>query len=282
MWNLPAKELEIGDEIAGYRLEEMLGEGGMGLVFRARRESDGASVAVKLLKVDLLADDTFTARFRQEARAAAEVHHPHLLPILEAGEDDGRHFLAVPYAPGGSLAERLEAGSLPIADVARIAGEIGSGLDTLHANGIVHRDIKSSNVVFAADGNALLMDFGLAKGPAYTRLTRPGQVMGTLDYLAPELITGKPATPATDLYALGCMVFECVVGEPPFADRGVFQVGLAHMQDPPPHPADRRDDISRELGDAVLTALAKEPEARPASATEYAELVTAAHEGRQG
>ena len=196
MWNLPAKELEAGDAIAGYRLEELLGEGGMGLVFRAVRESDGEPVAVKLLKVDLLADETFTARFRQEARAAAEVLHPHLLPILDAGEDDGRHFIAV-----GVCVRRLARGpargrAAPArGEVVRIASELGSALDTLHENGIVHRDIKSSNVVFAEDGDALLMDFGLAKGPAYTRLTRPGQVMGTLDYLAPELIKGEPATP---------------------------------------------------------------------------------------
>jgi len=132
MWNLPAKELEAGDAIAGYRLEEPLGEGGMGLVFRAIRESDGEPVAVKLLKVDLLADETFTARFRQEARAAAEVVHPHLLPILDAGEDDGRHFMAVAYAPGGSLADRLEGGPLDLDEVVRIAAEIASELDTLH------------------------------------------------------------------------------------------------------------------------------------------------------
>ena len=166
--------------------------------------------------------------------------HPHLLPILDAGEDDGRHFIAVAYAPGGSLADRLEGGPLELDEVVRIAAEIASGLDTLNESGIVHRDIKSSNVVFDEHGGALLMDFGLAKGPAYTRLTRPGQVMGTLDYLAPELIKGEPATPATDLYAFGCMVFECVTGEVPFADRGIFQVGLAHLQDPPPHPSERR------------------------------------------
>ena len=280
MWNLPAKELEAGDAIAGYRLEELLGEGGMGLVFRAVRESDGAPVAVKLLKVDLLADETFTARFRQEARAAAEVVHPHLLPILDAGEDDGRHFMAVAYAPGGSLADRLEGGPLDLDEVVRIATELASGLDTLNESGIVHRDIKSSNVVFGEDGGAFLMDFGLAKGPAYTRLTRPGQVMGTLDYLAPELNKGEPATPATDLYAFGCMVFECVTGEVPFADRGIFQVGLAHLQDPPPHPSERREGVSREVGDAVLAALAKEPGTRPASASAYARSINAAYEGR--
>jgi serine/threonine-protein kinase len=281
MWNLPAKELEAGDAIAGYRLEELLGEGGMGLVFRAVRESDGAPVAVKLLKVDLLADETFTARFRQEARAAAEVVHPHLLPILDAGEDDGRHFIAVAYAPGGSLADRLEGGPLDLDEVVRVATEIGSGLDTLNESGIVHRDIKSSNVVFGEDGGAFLMDFGLAKGPAYTRLTRPGQVMGTLDYLAPELIRGQPASPATDIYALGCLAYECVAGKAPFADKGVFQVGLAHLEEEPPDPAAGRDDVPESFTAAVLSALAKDPEQRPSSAGAYAELLRTAHSDRE-
>ena len=140
----------------------------------------------------------------------------------------------------------------------------------------MHRDIKPSNVLFDSDGTAMLTDFGLAKGRAYTVLTRPGQVMGTLDYLAPELIRGKPATPATDIYALGCVAFECVVGRAPFGDKSAFQVGLAHLDEPPPDPGAERPDLPAGFAAAILSALEKEPEQRPATAGAYASLLRAA------
>ena len=119
----------------------------------------------------------------------------------------------------------------------------------------------------------MLTDFGLAKGRAYTVLTRPGQVVGTLDYLAPELIKGKPATALTDIYAFGCTVFECVTGDTPFGDKTLFQIGLAHLEEPPPDPAAKRSDVPPELGRAILTALAKEPEQRPQSAGAYVSIL---------
>jgi len=259
------RELEPGDTLGPYRLESLLGEGGMGIVFRARGE-DGAEVALKVLKLELGGDLMFQHRFKQEARAAAEVSDPHLLPIVETGEADGRHYLASAYAPGGSLADRLAVGPLPPTAAVEIAAGIAAGLDALHAAGVVHRDVKPSNVLFGADGTAMLTDFGLAKGRAYTVLTRPGQVLGTLDYLAPELIRGNPATPATDVYALGCVAYECVAGRAPFADRSLFEVGLAHLEETPDPPAPESPVLSA----AVLAALEKEPEGRPASAGEYA------------
>jgi len=124
----------------------------------------------------------------------------------------------------------------------------------------------------------MLTDFGLAKGPAYTVLTKPGQVMGTLDYLAPELIRGEPGTPLTDVYALGCLAFECATGDAPFADKGLFEVGLAHLEEPPPDPAEKRPGISPEFATALLSALEKDPAKRPASAGAYADLLRRAHE----
>jgi serine/threonine protein kinase len=268
------RELEPGDTLGGYRLEDAIGAGGMGIVFRASRLEDGREVALKVLKIGLADDLLFQHRFRQEARAAAEVREPHLVPIIEASDADGRHYLAVDYVAGGSLTDRIaNQGPLDAAGLVRLVSEVAAGMDALHAAGIVHRDIKPQNILFADDGTAMLTDFGLAKGRAYTVLTQAGQVMGTLDYLAPELLQGKPATPFTDLYALGCVAFESVVGRAPFADKSMFQVGLAHMEEPPPDPSGIRPEISAEMSAALLTALEKAPEARPQSAGAYAALL---------
>jgi serine/threonine protein kinase len=151
----------------------------------------------------------------------------------------------------------------------RVVAEVAAGLDALHEAGIVHRDIKPQNILFAADGTAMLTDFGLAKGRAYTVLTKPGQVMGTLDYLAPELIKGEAASPATDIYALGCTMYECVTGRPPFADKEGIAVGLAHVGEPPPDPRGFRDDLSDSYVEVLLSALAKDPAQRPSTASDY-------------
>jgi serine/threonine-protein kinase len=270
-------ELEPGDTLGAYRLETLIGEGAVGLVFRARREADGCEVALKVLKRELTGDFVFQHRFRQEARAAAEVREPHLVAIVDADTVDGRSYLAVEYVGGGSLAERIASDRvLPIADVLRVVSDVAAGLDALHAAEIVHRDIKPSNILFDTDGRAMLTDFGLAKGRTYTVLTRPGEVLGTLHYLAPELIRGEPATPRSDVYGLGCVIFECVSGRTPFADKGVFQVGLAHLIDEPPDPGAERPDLPGGFSTAILTALEKEPERRPQSAGAYAALLAAA------
>jgi serine/threonine-protein kinase len=264
-------ELRPGGALGPYRLEELLGEGATGLVFRALRADDGREVALKVMKRELGEDEVFRRRFAHEVRAAAEVEHAHLLPVLEAGELDGRYYLATRYVAGGSLAEQLRRdGPLSHAALVRLAAEVGSALDALHAHGVVHRDVKPGNIMLDGDNGAQLGDFGLARGRAYTVLTRRGKLVGTLSYVAPELIRGRPATPATDLYALGCTLYECVSGRPPFADRGRFELGLAHLEDVPAEPTAGRRDLPAWLGAAVVRPLEKEPEARPASAREYA------------
>lgn len=273
MWNLrtTAGELGAGDWLGSFRLEEMLGAGGMGIVFRAVREGDSESVALKILRDELSGDETFRRRFEHEARSASEVRSPHLVAVLEAGEADGRYYLASEFIQGRTLDERVrDDGPLPLADVIRIATELGAALDALHGAGIVHRDVKASNVLLRDDATAMLTDFGLAKGEAYTVLTQPGQVMGTLDYLAPELIRGDEATPASDLYALGCLTYECLTGTTPFGGRSLFQIGLAHLDEEPPDPSQARSDCPRALSAAVLRALDKDPAERPATASAYA------------
>jgi serine/threonine-protein kinase len=276
MWNpTTAGDLAAGDRLGPFQLEEMLGAGGMGIVFRATRQrdgdADGGVVALKVLRGELSGDDTFRRRFEHEARSAAEVRNPHLVAILEAGEADGRHYLATEFVPGRTLDERIrEEGPLPLADVIRAATELGAALDGLHEAGIVHRDVKASNVLLRADGTAMLTDFGLAKGQAYTVLTQPGQVMGTLDYLAPELIRGEEAGAASDLYALGCSTYECLTGTTPFGGRSGFQIGLAHLDEEPPDPRLARPECPPDFSAAVLRALEKDPFSRPATASAYA------------
>jgi serine/threonine protein kinase len=248
----------------------------MGLVFRAVG-ADGEVVALKVLRHELGEDEVFKDRFGQEARAAAEVHHPNLVPIFAAGEAEGRQYLVVRYAEGGSLDDRLrEQGTLTVDETLGLVAELAAGLDALHAFGLVHRDVKASNVVFDREGTAMLTDFGLAKGRAYTLLTRPGQVLGTAEYLAPELVKGERATPATDVYALGCMIYECLAGKTPFGQKTFVQIGLAHLDDVPPDPSADRPEIGPELGHAVLVALEKDPERRPQSAGAYASLLASA------
>jgi serine/threonine kinase PknH len=262
-------ELQPGDTLGPYRLEELLGEGGMGLVFKGVRESDGEVVALKVMRFELIEDPVFGRRFEQEARAASEVVEPHLVPVLEAGQAEGRRFLASKFIDGSTLDQLLDEGPLEFSDTAKWTQHVGAGLQALHDAGIVHRDLKPGNIIIDRGGTAMLTDFGLAKGRAYTVLTKPGQVMGTLDYLAPELIKGSPASPATDIYALGCTVYECVAGQAPFAEKEGIQVGLAHVAEPPPDLAIYRDDVTPAFAEAVLSALAKDPEQRPATAVEY-------------
>lgn len=269
--------LEPGACLGPYRLEALLGEGAVGLVFRAAREPDGVVVALKVLRSELAADDVYRRRFDHEARAASEVRHKHLVPILDAGETDGRSYIAVAFVEGRTLEDRLGSeGPLPIADAVRLVAQVASGLDALHHAGIVHRDVKPSNVMLDASGIAALTDFGLAKGRAYTVLTRPGQVLGTLDYLAPEIVRGQEATPASDIYALGCVAFECVRGRSPFADKSLLEIAAAHLNEEPPDPCERRPEASPGLAWAILQALAKDPKRRPPTATAYAHMLAIA------
>ncbi len=266
-----AAELQAGGRLGAYRLEEILGEGGVGIVFKAVHEPDGEVVALKVLRAELVGDETYRRRFEREGRIASGLSHPHLVPVVDAGEADGQQYLAARYVAGRTLAERLEAeGPLPLSPLLRIASEIATGLDTLHREGLVHRDVKPSNIILGESGGSFLTDFGLAKGAAATVLTEPGRVVGTLDYLAPEVIKGTPAGPAADIYALGCVTYECIAGRPPFAGGSFVEATLAILADEPPDPCTGRDDLPPGLSFAVLQALAKAPGDRPPTAAAYA------------
>ena len=266
-----------GQRIGRYTLELLLGEGASGLVYSAL-DDEGVRVAIKLLRPDAADEAVALARFVREGRLAQRVEARHLVPILDAGRSDAAAYLVMPYYRGGSLALRLRAlGRLGVDETLDLAAQLGRGLDALHERGILHRDVKPSNVLLDGEGTAALTDFGLARAGDSTRLTAEGQVLGTPHYLAPELIEGLEASPASDLYSLGCVLYECLVGEPPFGGRSATQLGFAHLVEPPPDPRERRPELPAQLVEALLGALEKDPAARPTTGTALARLL---HVGR--
>jgi serine/threonine protein kinase len=268
-----------GGVIGRYRLEEPLGEGAVGLVFAARDEL-GTRIAVKLLRPELANDAVTVSRFEREARLAQDLITAHVVPIIELGRSGRFTYLAMPFYRGGSLAVRLRAaGPLGLDETVGLAAQLARGLDALHGHGILHRDVKPSNVLLDGEGTAALTDFGLARGADSTRLTADGQLLGTPHYLAPELIEGREATSASDVYALGCVLYECLIGEPPFAGRGVAEIGFAHLTEPPPDVRTRRAELPEAAGHALVAALEKDPEARPTTATALARMLTVARSG---
>jgi serine/threonine-protein kinase len=251
-------------QIDGYEVVGKLGEGAAGTVYRAT--SPNGEVAVKVLRE---ADPVSLRRFEREARIAVDAASRHLVPILELG--DG--YFVMPLYERGSLAEAIRRdGALPMPAVARIAAELAQALDALHTLEIVHRDVKPSNVMVSEDG-AMLADFGLARGAGATQLTRDGQLIGSAHYLAPELIEGQPATPASDIYALGCLLYECVTSVPPFTGLADAELGYAHLVEAPPDPRTRRTGLADDVAAALLSALEKDPAARPTSATALARML---------
>ena len=257
------------ESIGRYRLRRLLGEGALGLVYEAVGE-DGAAVAVKVLRPERAKDADARARFLREARLAARIESRHVVPVLEVAES----YLVLPYYPRGSLARLLrEDGTVSLDRTVRLAAQLGRGLDALHEHGILHRDVKPSNVLLAEDDAAALADFGLARASDSTRITHDGQLVGTPHYLAPELIEGAEATRASDLYALGCLLYECVAGEPPFTGARPAEIGFAHLTEPPPDPRERRPELSEDVALALLAALEKDPRARPTSGTALARML---------
>lgn len=269
-----------GETLGSYRLEVLLGEGAMGVVFSAR-DGQGARVAVKILRPEHAGDHVALARFEREARVAAEIDPRHVVPVLDLGESGGLVYLVTPYYAGGSLAMRLRAlGRLAPDEAVDLGAQLGRGLDELHSHDVLHRDVKPSNVLLDSEGTAALADFGLARAVDSTRITREGEILGTPHYLAPELIAGSESTRASDLYALGCVLYECLAGEPPFASRRLPEIAFAHLTEPPPDPRERRSDLPGAMAEALLVMLEKDPEGRPTSGTALARMLHVAHSAR--
>ena len=228
-------ELTKGAVVGPYKIESLLGVGGMGRVYEAVGP-DGDHVALKVVKRDLARDTVFRRRFAREAGIAQRVEHRHVVPVVDQGEHDGIPYLAQRFIRGGSLAETLERdGHLEVETAVRICLWVASGLDAVHAAGLIHRDVKPGNILLDEEGVAYITDFGLAKDSQGTVLTRPGQALGSLDYMAPEQIRSDPVTGAADVYALGCVM--CELPHRPAAVRR--PPGHARALGPPPGRAAR-------------------------------------------
>jgi serine/threonine protein kinase len=262
-----ALEPRPGDSLGPYRITRVIGRGRMGIVFEGV-EDGGVPVAVKVVTTELSQDDVFLRRFRREVKAAQKIEHPNVVPVLDDGVEGGLPYLVQRLIPGGSLAERVAAGPMPLETAVKLLAGAAAGLDALHEAGLVHRDIKPANILLDGD-TPYVSDFGLAKDSQASNLTRPGQALGSLDYMSPEQIRGEDVSPATDIYSLGCVVFECLTGTPPFGGRPSMRVLFAHLQEEPPDLPSQRRDVSPATARAITRALEKEPDDRPASAGEY-------------
>jgi len=275
----PEGALQAGATVGPYRIEGMLGEGGMGFVYKATGPN-GDTVALKLVKAELARDSVFRRRFDRESSTAARVGHPNVVPVLDTGEADGIPYMAQQFIAGGSLEDRIaREGKLDLQATLDVCIQVGEGLDAMHAEGLIHRDVKPGNILLDGGGKAYITDFGLMKDREASVLTRPGQALGSMDYMAPEQIRGEEVTGRTDVYALGCVMCECLQGKPPFADRQGMRILWAHLQEDPPDPCEARPDIPADVGWAILRALEKDPEKRPPTATAYAHGVRIAAMG---
>jgi serine/threonine-protein kinase len=272
----------VGDVIAGYRLDAPAGRGGMGVVFRATHIALERQGAVKLIAPALAADDDFRQRFRRESRLAASIDHPHVIPVFDAGEEDGQLYVAMRYVEGTDLAQLIASrGAVDASEAVPLIAQVADALDAAHERGLVHRDVKPANVLIETrptGPHAYLTDFGLVKTVGATSgvLTRTGNFLGTPDYAAPEQVRGEGVDARTDVYALGCMLFHAVVGRPPYVrDNDVAKL-FAHMNDPAPSLAEARGGIPPGLDEVVRKALAKDPEDRYARASDLAAAAQAA------
>jgi serine/threonine-protein kinase len=261
------------EQFGDYRLEAMLGRGGMGEVYRAYDTRHDRVVALKVLSTELAADRNYRERFRREAHLCARLNEPHIVPIHRFGEIDGRLFLDMRLVPGRDLAQVLETeGTLPAQRAVSVIGQVAHALDAAHADGLVHRDVKPSNIRLTEEDDedfAYLLDFGIARsltdadGPA---LTMTGAALGSVDYMAPERFLERPLDERVDVYSLACVLYECLTGRKPFVGDGLATLMYAHLRVDAPTPSSVRRSVPRSLDEVVQKGLAKDPDERYATA----------------
>ena len=250
----------IGTELGGYRLGEPLGRGGTSVVYRAEHVRLGRQAALKLLSA-AVGEADFRERFLRESQVAAALDHPSIVPVYDAGEaEDGLLYIAMACIEGSDLKTLLAAeGKLPLRRALRIVGQIGAALDAAHARGLVHRDVKPANILVSEDDRAYLSDFGVAKQLASNGTTRTGSFVGTIDYCAPEQIEGRDVDSRTDVYALACVLYECLAGTPPFSRPSEVAVLNAHLHAPPPKLTRAAPETPPALESVIEKALSKSP-----------------------
>jgi eukaryotic-like serine/threonine-protein kinase len=278
-----------GEIFGHYRIEEKLGGGTFGTVFRARDVRLDREVAVKILHHEDSEDETELGRVLQEGRAASALNHPNICAIYDAGEEDGLHYIAMEYVEGWTLAELVEGGPLPVPKALDYVAQMAGALAHAHSRGIIHRDLKASNVVITADNQAKLLDFGLARRlgaqqlevatQSRQSLAEVGGLAGTLAYMAPEVLRGKPASASSDLWSLGAMLYQMLAGSLPFKGETPFELSLAIMVEA---PAPLPPAVPRAVRAIVERCLEKEPEERYRSGEELAESLEAARAELEG
>lgn len=272
--------LEPGQVLAQrYRVQRLLGKGGMGAVYLADDEVLGELVALKVISSAFAADEqAMITRFRREAAAARKVSSPCVIRIHDLGEArPGLLYLSMEYFAGRTLADVIaQRGLVPIEDARDILKQICTGLDAAHEAGVVHRDLKPSNVLVGERGAVKIIDFGLATTAVGDGLTATGAILGTPHYMAPEQVRGKPVDARTDIYALGALAYHLICGRTPFHGDNAIAIGFAHLSETPSPPRQLRKDVPANLEAAILAALAKSPDERPASARAFLEKATAA------
>src|SRR5262245_1455591 len=253
----------IGRTLGSYRIVQQPGMGGMATVYKAYDPNTDRYVALKILPEHYSRDSEFYERFRREAKAIAKLEHIHILPVHAYGEDNGTAYLVMRYLPTGTLSERIRKGPMALDEVARLLKQIASALDYAHQQGILHRDVKPSNVLLDKDSNAYLTDFGIARMVESTvDLTGTG-ILGTPQYMSPEQCMGrKDLNPASDQYSLGVVLYEMVTGRTPFQAETPLAVIHMQLNDPLPPPLTLRPDLPEDAEKVLLKALAKQPEAR--------------------
>src|ERR1700736_1514762 len=260
----------LGTTLNGrYRLDSRIGAGGMSTVFLAFDETLQRQVAIKLMNREVASDSDQLERFRREARAVAQLSHPHIVGVIDAGEDEGRPYIVFEYVEGETLKERIRRlGRLPISEAVAYAIEIARALGAAHARHIVHRDVKPQNVLIDEEGSAKVTDFGIARTLEEDGLTADGRVLGTTDYVAPEQARGRHVTGQSDLYSLGIVLYEMLTGEVPFKGENQVAVAMKHVREALPDVQSKRPEVSAALAAVVDNATAKHQEERYADDAE--------------
>ncbi len=263
-----------------YRIEDRLGSGGMSSVFRATDTILERTVAVKILAEHLSDDDRFVARFRREALAVAKLVHPNIVQVYDTGNDGGQYYIVMEYVRGRSGAQLLQAeGKLDPETTVEIGVQSCAGLDYAHRHGIIHRDIKPGNLMIiggpagGGDMTVKIADFGIARASEQTRITQVGSVVGTAAYLAPEQARGDEATPSSDVYSLGVVLYQFLTGRLPYEGASLAELAVRQQSEQPLHPSNYSDAVPESVGDAVLVALESDPSRRFAAAGELADAL---------
>ena len=260
----------VGELIAGrYELEKLVGSGGMSNVFRAHDRLLERTVALKILHEQYTRDDDYVERFRREARAVAKLAHPNIVTVIDRGEQDGRQFIVFEYVDGPNLKDLTRNGPLEVRDAIGLTLQVARALSFAHDRGLVHRDVKPQNVLLNEDGQAKVTDFGIARSLDVQGVTQTGTVLGTSDYIAPEQARGQKVDPKTDIYSLGAVLYELLVGEVPFSGDNFVAVAMRHVNEPVPSVLDARPDCPARLDFAIQRAMAKDPDDRFASMDDF-------------